>query len=249
LIYFPRPYHPPDLAKWKAQERNREVGVSTSQGKQLAYLQLPRGAPERLWVVCAGNGSLALDWSEWVKDHGPNLDAYLFCDYPGYGQNTGKPTPGRIRENLRALIPAACEQLGWSLPADQARLRFFGHSLGAACALIAAEEFQMRGGVLISPFTSMMDMTQAAFKVPLGFLVTHRFDNQSTLRSICAATPPAKVEIFHGGRDGLIPSQMSQTLAAQHPKQITLQILEDCEHNDCQSRHGPAIGQALWRVR
>ncbi|RYZ68919.1 MAG: hypothetical protein EOP09_08645, partial [Proteobacteria bacterium] len=98
LIYFPRPYSGDEARDWKDLSGGKIVDYTTSQGKQRAFLQGELANPRNLWVVCAGNGSVALDWSHWFKDRVPAGDAWLLVDYPGYGNCEGKPSPGHIRE-------------------------------------------------------------------------------------------------------------------------------------------------------
>src|SRR5215207_7641688 len=98
LIYFPRPYGKASL--WDLEQRKgQQIEYATSQGKQVAFYLPPRAeglkAPAYVWIVCGGNGSLALDYSG-EPMHWDARFGYLFVDYPGYGLCAGKPTPSRI---------------------------------------------------------------------------------------------------------------------------------------------------------
>jgi pimeloyl-ACP methyl ester carboxylesterase len=179
-----------------------------------------------------GNGSLALDWADWLADHGPAEDAYLMFDYPGYGQNAGKPNPARIRESLKAVLPLAVKELGWTEASIPEKVRFFGHSLGAASCLIAATEFNLSRGVLLSPFTSSMDMTKVMLGVNLGFIVYHRFDNLKSLEILAKNTRQPRIIVFHGARDVNIPMEMSRRLQQAHPAMIEFHPVADGGHND-----------------
>src|SRR6478735_4108624 len=181
LIYFPRPYGPGTTAEWQRATAGKPIDFTTSQGKQRAFLQGDLTNPRNLWIVCGGNGTVALDWSEWITEHAPKEDAYLLVDFPGYGDCEGAPSPGRIRESLKAGVPLALHEIGWTGVTDSSRLRFFGHSLGSAACLIAATEFRIQRGVMIAPFSSTMAMSRHMTGLPLGFLVWHRFDNAARL--------------------------------------------------------------------
>ncbi len=250
LIYFPRPYPAKHLAEWQQKTQGKILSFTTSEGKQQAYFFRPRpqSEPQRLWVVCGGNGSLATDWTRFMKHKAPAEDAYLLIDYPGYGANQGSPHPSNIRETLKTAIPLAAAELQWDAAMLKERGRIFGHSLGAACALIAAEEFSLHRGVLLSPFTSTMDMTKEVIGVPLGFLVTHRFDNKKILQSF-ANDPQTKIYIFHGLSDNIIPAEMSRTLHSLAPEKFPLKLCEGCSHNDLQDDQATAIISAMRAVR
>lgn len=246
LIYFPRPYEPGITSKWSADTHGKPVDFITSQGHQRAFLQGNLRSPRNLWIVCGGNGTVALDWYDWLEMHAPREDAWLLVDFPGYGDCEGYPSPARIRESLRKVVPQAAKELGWESP-DPARLRFFGHSLGAAACLIAASEFRIQRGVLLAPFTSTMDMAGVMTGLPLGFLVTHRFDNGARLGEL-AARGPGEVIILHGSDDEAIPVAMSRKLAADRKDVVRFTELPGARHNTMQEANVADIAKALKKI-
>lgn len=250
LIYLPRAYPPGHDAQWLRQTQGRVLTCQTSAGHQQAYLFRPRPqeAPKYLWLVCGGNGTLATEWTSFMKYEAPAEDAYLLIDYPGYGNNEGSPSPAKIRESLQQLIPLAAKDLGWSEAQLRDRTRIFGHSLGCAVALLGAEEFSLHRGVLLAPFTSTMDMSREVIGIDLGFLVTHRFDNQRVLQQI-TADPNSRIHLFHGLTDGVIPARMSCQLHRISPELFPLTLCENCGHNDWQMTQVPHIVEAMKAVR
>lgn len=248
LIYFPRPYDAGEVTKWDAEPGTRVIDYQTAQGKQQAYLLSKTDKPERLWLVCGGNGTLALEWSDWLREFGPEKDAWLIMDMPGYGACAGEPSPGTIRNSLKAVVPSGMQSLGWSLPADQGRLRFFGHSLGAAVCLEGAKEFDIRKGVVLAPFTSTMEMTKAMFRVNLGFIVWHRFDNLARLKEM-EKKGGASVYVFHGTNDESIPVDMSRKLAKEVPSVVHFTEVPRGRHNTLQEIVPAEIHAALEKAR
>lgn len=248
LIYFPRPYGPDHVARWNAEPGTTVVDYETPDGKQQAYLLSSAVRPERLWVVCGGNGTLALEWSDWLREHAPPQDAWLLVDIPGYGACQGNPRPASIRRTLKAAVPAGMAALDWSLPADHAKLRFFGHSLGSAVSLMAADEFDLRRGVLLTPFTSSMDMTEAMFGVDLGFIVWHRFDNRARLTGL-SKQGDAEVHILHGDNDESIPVAMSRELAKDFPGLVRYTEIPGGRHNTLQDIAPVKIRAAMESAR
>ncbi|MBC8126986.1 MAG: alpha/beta hydrolase [Gloeobacteraceae cyanobacterium ES-bin-144] len=244
LIYFPRPYGPESTAQWATKTHGRAVDFTTSQGKQRAFLQGNLQSPRNLWFVCGGNGTLALDWSDWLEQHTPKQDAWLLFDMPGYGDCEGSPSPAHIRESLEAAMPAAFQKINWPQHPNNKRLRFFGHSLGGAVSLMAATEFKIQRGVLVSPFTSTMEMSRAITGLPLGFLVWHRFDNSARLSEL-SARGPGQVIILHGTADEVIPITMSRDLAADHPGIIQLTEIPGGRHNTIQEKNSEELAAAI----
>ena len=247
LIYFPRPYAAGTAAGWQLDTQGKQIDFQTSQGKQRAFLQGNLKSPRNLWIVCGGNGTVALDWSKWLVANAPTEDAWLLVDFPGYGDCEGSPTPGRIRDSLNKAVPLEFHELGWPEHPDARRLRFFGHSLGGAACLIAASEFKIQRGVLIAPFTSTMDMTRQVLGVPVGFLVWHRFDNSARLKDL-ADRGPGEVIILHGDDDEVIPVTMSRTLADQQKQIVHLREISGGRHNDIQEKNADAVSAALKEI-
>ena len=247
LIYFPRPYGGTTVADWKVATDGRTIDFQTSQGRQQAFLQGNLKSPRNLWILCGGNGTVALDWSEWLEDHAPKEDAWLLVDFPGYGSCEGSPSPGRIRENVKTAVRLAALELGWPEHPDPKRMRFFGHSLGAAACLMGASEFGMQRGVMIAPFTSTMEMSRVMTGMPLGFLVWHRFDNAARLEEL-AARGAGEVIIFHGTDDEAIPVAMSRELAAGRKDSVRLIEIPGGRHNTIQMTNGDEVAEALEEV-
>jgi uncharacterized protein len=247
LIYFPRGYGKGTTEKWQERTGGRPIDFTTSQGRQRAFLQGNLKSPRNLWIVCGGNGTVALDWSEWIEDHAPREDAWLLVDFPGYGDCHGNPTPARIRENLRAAVPLAWREIDGAGEPDPKRLRIFGHSLGAAACLIAATDFKIQRGVLIAPFTSTMEMSRHLTGLPVGFLVWHRFDNVTRLAEL-AARGPGEVVIFHGDDDEAIPVWMSRKLAEGQKEIVRLREIPGGRHNTIQETHADSVAAALREI-
>ncbi|WAC17801.1 alpha/beta hydrolase [Luteolibacter sp. SL250] len=247
FIYFPRPYGAGVVGDWRKSTGGRQIDFETSQGSQRAFLQGNLTSPRNLWIFCGGNGTIALDWSQWLQEHAPQEDAWLLIDYPGYGDCKGAPSPGRIRDSIKTAVPLAAKELGWPTVPDPARLRFFGHSLGAAAALVGASEFGIQRGVLLTPFTSTMDMSKAMTGLPIGFLIWHRFDNTARLKEL-AERGPGEVVIFHGTTDEAIPVEMSRQLAAERKDVVKFIEIPNGRHNTLQDTNPEEIVRALEEI-
>ena len=248
LIYFPRPYGADIVARWDTEPGTTVLKYETHAGMQQAYLLSRSPQPERLWFVCGGNGTVALDWHEWFQKNAPARDAYLMFDMPGYGACAGEPAPDSIRDSIKKVIPAAAVALGWTLEPGDARLRFFGHSLGAAVSLEAARLFDIRRGVLLTPFTSTMEMAKVRTGLPVGFLVMHRFDNIDRLREL-RKRGGGEVFVIHGTDDESIPVAMSRKLAQEVPEVVRFTEVPGGHHDDLQSKAKDVLLHAMSEAR
>ena len=248
LLYFPRPYHASAVSRFTAAG-GRTLAWRTAAGSQRGWLLPARNGrpPERLWLVCAGNAGLALDMVDASAAPFP-ADAFLYFDYPGYGGNEGQPHPRTIRESAVAAWNAAAADLGLDTDAARDRGRFLGHSLGAAVSLMAAGQLGLRRGVVVSPFTSTMEMADLMLRFPAGWLVTHRFDNRSALTEVADA-PEAAVVVVHGRQDEVIPVRMGRELAALSPPRTRLVEVPAAHHNDIFDLAPEVIHGAMGDVR
>ncbi len=231
LMYHPRPYDAAGLKAWR--DRGGEVlEFTTGQGIQTAfYLPPPSGdaATARWWLFVAGNASLALDVEEALHDWDAEA-GWLLVDFPGYGACQGQPNPATMAESLTGAVDALAARLGTTRAALASRGGAAGHSLGAAAALIAADDLSLSRAVLFSPFTSMTDMGRLVVGWPLCYLNRHPYDNRKRLDSL--ARKGARVWIIHGTEDEVIPVRMARDLAAAHPEAIRFREVAGARHND-----------------
>lgn len=245
IIYYPRPYDGTALSEMQRQGGQR-IEYNTSQGKQVAFYYPSRltntMSPERLWFVFGGNGSLALDYSGNAVTWDPRA-AYIFVDYPGYGLCEGSPNPSRIEESVVALAAKLKSDWHWTDAELSARSGVFGHSIGCAAALIAADRLQINRAVLCAAFTTMTDMAQRTVGWPLCYLNRHRFDNVARLQSLTARN--ARVRIFHGTADEVIPVTMGRELAQKFPQSVKFTEVTDSHHNEIVNDANAEIATAL----
>jgi pimeloyl-ACP methyl ester carboxylesterase len=249
VLYHPHLYGADHLKAFQKRGGKR-IDYKTSQGKQTAWLmpQTKGATPERLWVICGGNGSLGLDLEPIARAAKFDADAFLFVDYPGYGGLcSGKPSPQSIRENIKGSILAAAKMTGIEPDALPDKICVFGHSLGCSVALMAVEEFHLRSAVLCAPFTSTADMAQVRMGIPKTFPFRHLFDNHPGLEEL--AKNHGRAWIIHGEKDSIVPVDMSRTLAKEFKDTVTLNIIPGGNHNDIFSRGKKELFESMTAAR
>jgi uncharacterized protein len=131
----------------------------------------------------------------------------LAIDYRGFGQSSLR-TPSEASANEDARV--AWEYMKTIAPNNK---RFiFGHSLGGAIATkLALTSAEADGLILEGTFTSIPDMvkeTKWGF-LPVGFLVTQRFDTLDCIDDI-----KMPILFAHGTNDDIVPFSMSERLFA-----------------------------------
>lgn len=229
--------------------RSSEVGrvrleYATADGKQVAYYQPPNGdgdpaaMPRRLWLMFCGNASLALDLNFLAippvgeeDNAGSQGVAFLFVEYPGYGECQGKSSRVGIHRNVAASMTELAGHLGTEPEEVWQRAACFGHSLGAAVAMETAAGHGVEDVVVVSPFLSIEAMAARLTAAPVSGWIRHNFDNATALDKV-ATFDGADVHIFHGEIDPVIPVTMGRALAERHPEVITYREIPNTGHND-----------------
>lgn len=235
LLYFPRRYDVDEGQR--VRETFEDQGftfvkltyLKEGSGRRYSYLAFPGSIKASnlnisLYMLFGGNGMTAFDWSDWVIDITPHIEAYpnvafLLIDYPGYGENTGDPSPISMNECAEKSFRAAVDVLkvhGMS-PLE---INVLGHSIGAAVAskwIAESEGLSISRLVLSAPFTSITDMVSVVFplvpRVLAGLVSRHDWDNRKSLNAILEKTNVRNLFIVHGMQDTLVPPTMGNELS------------------------------------
>ncbi len=210
------------------------VQLTTATGQRVVALFGKAIAPDgRLYpddarrptlVFFYGNGmclASARDLIELFRTAGVNV---LVPDYLGFGMSGGTPSEAGCYETA----DAAYAWLPTRTDVDKSRIIAGGWSLGAAVAVDLASRKPTAGVMMLSPFTSMVDMGKHLYPfLPVSTLLKHRFES---LRKIPNVHCP--IMIGHGAADDMIPAAMTEQLAAAAGGPADKFIVPRASHND-----------------
>jgi pimeloyl-ACP methyl ester carboxylesterase len=226
LIYFKQHsmvYHPRQYGAGYAQAlpaNGEEISYTLPFGKQTAFYIPARNngrLPSRLWVAFCGNASLALDWTTILAGYPNPNDAFLLVDYPGYGKCQGYATIASTRATTDAALNILAKRLALSGEEIEPRLSTIGHSLGSAVAIDFGARHRVQRVVAIAPFTTLREEAAHLITSPLSYLLIESYDNRVGIAEIRKRSPEAKIAIFHGTKDEVIPVAMGRELAQKFP--------------------------------
>jgi pimeloyl-ACP methyl ester carboxylesterase len=218
MVYHPRPYGAGCAQALPAN--GEEISYTLPFGKQTAFYISPRSSgrsPVRLWVAFCGNGSLALDWTTILAGYPNSHDAFLLVDYPGYGKCEGYATIASMRASSDAALKTLTKRLALSEEEMESRLCTIGHSLGSAVAIDFGSRHRVQRVVAIAPFTTLREEAARIITGPLSHLLIESYDNRAGITEIRKRNPEAKIAIFHGTNDEVIPVRMGRDLAQTFP--------------------------------
>jgi fermentation-respiration switch protein FrsA (DUF1100 family) len=199
-------------------------------------IRAPGNLPPTL-VFFHGNGGNLTHRAPLISRMRSEFGANVFIfDYQGYGQSRGRPSEVATAADARAVIA----YVHGRPDVDQARIAYYGESLGGAVAIDLATEAPPAALVIQSLFTSVADMTRLHYPA-LSFLLPFASMRYEALAAIRTLRVPLLV--IHGGADTIVPPEHSRRLfeAANEPKRLL--IVPEANHNDVFVRGGPA----LWR--
>jgi len=155
------------------------------------------------------------------------------AEYRGYGGAPGSPSEEGLLIDGRAALRVVEERLGVP-PAD---VVLVGRSLGTGVASGLAGMGFGRAVVLISPYTSLLDVAQGIVPRWVAWLALRdRFDNVEALSQV---THP--VLVIHGDQDQVIPYALGARLAEGLGPRARLITLEGVEHNGIYADAGGRI--------
>lgn len=222
-VFYTGEWHPepPDAVGWPYEEAR----IFTPDGLELQgwhFKAREQDAPTILFMH--GTSYNASDmWVTPERTHAFNdfltgIHANFFVfDYRGYGRNGGTPTE-------EATYTDATSALAWLYQRDdidQAKIFFYGFSLGTGIAAELAMREPSAGLILRAPFTSIRDLAidrHPKLRALLSVAPWLPLTNYDTLSKIPRIDRPLLV--MHGDADQTVPEYMGQRVfeAAPEPK-------------------------------
>jgi fermentation-respiration switch protein FrsA (DUF1100 family) len=146
------------------------------------------------------------------------LDVFL-AEYRGYGGLGGSPTEDGLVSDatgaldvVRAKAPEECIVIA-------------GQSLGTGVAVTLASRNKIRGLILVSPYTSLVDMGRGIAGPLAPLLVPDRFDSIGEVPKL-----DLPIVVIHGTADEVVPFEHGRKIAAA-AKRAKLVPVEGASHN------------------
>lgn len=199
------------------------------------HVPAPEGAPTV--VHFHGNGEQLAD-EAWLAERFQEAGfGFYGVEFPGYGLAAGQ---GPSEKGAYVAAEAALEHLHRELGVPRERVVLEGQSLGSGVAVEMAQRGHGARLVLITPYTSIVDMGAKLFWwLPVRLLAKDVFDSASKAPGL---TLP--VLIVHGTRDEVIPTEMGRKLGTLFPN-ATVRLIEGMHHNDV--IHAPGVLEEVMR--
>lgn len=192
----------------RAGEGWRVVRYETADGLPLAGAFFPPTAGEgAVLLYFHGNAEAAAHNLPFARELNARGLGVFLAEYRGYGGLRGSPSEA----GLYADAEAALAELG-RLGVPPSRVVLVGRSLGSGVAVELATRHRVAAVVLVSAYTSLVDMGRIVAGPLAPLVVRDRFDSLGKLPRV-----ESPLVLLHGSRDDVVPVSMGRRLAAARP--------------------------------
>lgn len=208
-IVYPAPRGGSRLASESMAE---DVSFRSADGTRLHgwYFEKPDAASTI--VFFHGNAESVDTSGPWICQFASSLNASVFIfDYRGYGKSEGRPSEKGVVEDGVAAIDWLSNRTG--LTSDQ--MVFFGRSLGGGVAIQVAKQKPPRAFVLVSTFSSIVDVACEQFSwLPIRLVMKNRYESEQAITEM-----DIPILQIHGDRDQTISMNLGKRLNEASPSQ------------------------------
>ena len=219
LLFFPQKFNPD--YNFSISSDDKELFLKTSDGETINGIYATLPANKKVVLYFHGNGTSLNQWKTVANaflDKGANV---LMIDYRGYGKSTGDFSEIGFYNDAQAGYDYL-KSNGY----DDSTIFIYGRSLGSGVAVEMAVRHQVRGLILESPYTSVVDVAKKhhPYLVP-QFLLKYEFNSLKK-----ASELKIPVLIFHGVKDEVIPVEQAEILNKAIKSKKQLLLFNDGDH-------------------
>jgi uncharacterized protein len=166
----------------------------------------------------AESSAQALSWAGTFTRNGIGL---FLPEVRGFGGLPGRPTEKHLYEDVDAALEALR-----AAGIGPERTILLGRSLGTGLAVELALRQPCAKLILVSPYTSMVDLGRLTAGPLAPLVIPDRYDSLSKIGRV-----RMPIVILHGTRDEVIPVRMGRALAAAAPGARLIEVPE-AKHNE-----------------
>jgi len=178
---------------------------------------------EQPLIVYYGGNAEEISGNLWTLDSF-QTESFLFVNYRGFGNSTGKPSEKALFEDALFLFDEMVEKEG----IDPLNIILMGRSLGSAMAIYVASQRQAGGVILVTGFDSMTNVGKHYYPfIPIKLLLKHKFDSATRASEIDLPSLHIIAEY-----DEVIPNTNSIDLFLSWSGPAEKVIIKKAGHND-----------------
>jgi uncharacterized protein len=212
----------PDAAGFPQAEEHL---LATADGEKIIVWHVPAKPGRRVVLYFPGNGDSLAGSAGRFRDIVSDGTGLIALSYRGYAGSSGQPSEHGLLSDAAATYAFAASRY------ETGRMIAWGYSLGTGVAVAQAAEHPFGGLILEAPYTSITDVSAAAFPyLPVRLLLKDRFASDTRIQRVTAP-----VLIMHGTLDTTVPIALGERLfgLGHEPKRFVR--LVGAHHDDLDS--------------
>lgn len=162
----------------------------------------------------------------------------LMFDYRGYGASRGRPREAAFYADAELIFDWLRERY----PGYGAVIS--GRALGTGVAVYLAQQREAQGLILLSPFTTMMEVVGDIFpkdEIVIQEAMPFVFDNVERIRKV-----KCPILIVNGTEDTTTPGRMTHDLSQAIKSPLTRLDVPGAGHQDLFERGGDVVWQGMF---
>ncbi len=190
------------------------ITVKTEDGISLNGWYFPAQKQMPTIVFFHGNSFTISDTYSYIKSYVNDGYGLLMIEYREYAGHEGKFSERGAYSDARAFLSWLYQQDG----INPDNTVYYGESLGSAIAIEMAKYAEPRALILLSSFSSILDVTKQQFPyLPIWLILRDKYLNDIKIKNV-----NCPVLILHGGKDVITPLSFAEKLhqAANEPKKM-----------------------------
>lgn len=221
LIFFPGKLHQKFV--FQLQENDEEVFLSTSDEETINGLFFEGNRPEVILYFHGNAGDLS-GWQTVAHDFTQVGYNFFIIDYRSYGKSTGTITEKGLYKDAIAAYNFLVNKKKF----NPENIIIYGRSIGTGVAVELATQYQSKGLVLESPFSSLKTLgnQKMPYLLPSLILKFH-FNNLEKINNV-----QCPILFIHGDDDDLIPYSHTQMLFDGFKGKKKFVLIKHGGHND-----------------
>ena len=217
-------YHPSDNS-YQGDEINfdyKEIFIQNKEGIKLkAWLHEKDLINKKTIIFFHGNAGNLRNRNYKLNELSKFDVNFLIVAYRGFSGNQGKPSEQGLYEDAKST-------LNWLKikGVKEKNIILYGESLGTAVAIEIAQNKDLAGIILESPFTSMVELAQKYYPfIPVRFLLKDKYETIKKLPNI-----NSPLLVLHGRLDSIVPFSMSEELFKKANKPKFKYFIDNDDH-------------------
>ena len=207
-------YHPNEnnYSEDKISVDIKKVKILTSDNIELLGWYHEKNLKEFKTLIYFHGNAGSLDNRVHKLNHFQDMNInFLIIAWRGFSGNNGKPSEQGLYDDGESAINWITKK-----GVDEKNLILYGESLGTGVATQLAQNRNIAGVILETPFTSMVDAAKTFYPyIPVNLLLKDKFENYKKIKNI-----NSPILVMHGEIDQIVPFSMGKKIyeMANKPK-------------------------------